>query len=131
MAADCQRARRLARLVMGEGLQVVDPLGDGGTGEVLGQHAPKPDTILAEVMDADETQCRLWEIAENLHRAELSALERDEHVAEWIRLTGEKLRQPDAVSGGRGNGRGRNCHMLWQFPAGAETKAAFVLHPAN
>lgn len=27
------------------------------------------------------------EIAENLHRAELTALEYDEHVAEWVRLT--------------------------------------------
>jgi hypothetical protein len=31
--------------------------------------------------------CRLWEIAENLHRAELTKLERDENIAEWIRLT--------------------------------------------
>src|SRR4051794_4547982 len=31
---------------------------------------------------------RMWEIAENLHRADLTALEHDEHVAEWIRLEG-------------------------------------------
>jgi hypothetical protein len=41
----------------------------------------------------DETDARLWEIAENLHRAELTALEHDEHVAEWIRLTERKLAQ--------------------------------------
>jgi ParB family chromosome partitioning protein len=35
----------------------------------------------------DETEARRWEIAENLHRAELSVLERSEHVAEWIALT--------------------------------------------
>lgn len=28
----------------------------------------------------------MWEISENLHRAELTTLERAEHVAEWIRL---------------------------------------------
>lgn len=38
---------------------------------------------------ANEIQARLWEIAENLHRAELTAIQRDEHVAEWIRLTEE------------------------------------------
>jgi ParB family chromosome partitioning protein len=43
----------------------------------------------------------MWEIAENLHRAELTALERDEHVAEWIGLA-EKLTQDVSVSGGRG-----------------------------
>jgi ParB family transcriptional regulator, chromosome partitioning protein len=32
-------------------------------------------------------EARKLEIAENLHRAELTALERSEHVAEWIRLT--------------------------------------------
>ena len=42
------------------------------------------------VIHSDETEARLWEIAENLHRAELTALERDQHVAEWVRLTGEK-----------------------------------------
>jgi hypothetical protein len=30
---------------------------------------------------------RLWEIAENLHRAELTKLERDENIAEWIKIT--------------------------------------------
>lgn len=41
------------------------------------------------VMDDDGIKARLWEIAENLHRSELTALQRDEHVAEWIRLTEE------------------------------------------
>lgn len=45
----------------------------------------------------------MWEIAENLHRSELTALERDEHVAEWVRLS-QKARQLDAIFfGGRGN----------------------------
>jgi ParB-like chromosome segregation protein Spo0J len=31
---------------------------------------------------------RLWEISENLHRAELTALEESELIAEWLQLTG-------------------------------------------
>lgn len=40
---------------------------------------------------ATEIDARLWEIAENFARAELSALERSEHLAEWIRLTEAKM----------------------------------------
>ena len=36
---------------------------------------------------------RLWEISENLHRAELSALERDEQIALWVKLNAEKVSQ--------------------------------------
>ena len=50
--------------------------------------------------------CRLWEISENLHRAELTALERDKLVAEWVELTGEKVGQVAQVYGGRGNKEG-------------------------
>lgn len=42
------------------------------------------------VEDDDEEAARMWEIAENLHRAELTALERDEHVSEWIKLSDKK-----------------------------------------
>lgn len=35
---------------------------------------------------SDEDRARMWEIAENLHRAELTTLERSEHIAEWVRL---------------------------------------------
>lgn len=48
-----------------------------------------------------EAQARLWEIAENLHRAELTALERDENLEEWRRLTLEQVRQLGAPSGGQ------------------------------
>jgi ParB family chromosome partitioning protein len=43
--------------------------------------------IQAVIMVGSESDARLWEIAENLHRAELTVLERAEHVAEWIKLT--------------------------------------------
>jgi ParB/RepB/Spo0J family partition protein len=46
-------------------------------------------------IDAIEIKCsdldaKLWEIAENLHRAELTKLQHDEQVALWIKLTDEK-----------------------------------------
>jgi hypothetical protein len=43
-------------------------------------------------MSVDSIEARLWEISENLHRAELTKLERSEQVAEWVRLT---LKQED------------------------------------
>lgn len=48
------------------------------------------ETISAVVLDEDSVQQRLIEIAENLHRAELTALERSEQIAEWVELTGAK-----------------------------------------
>lgn len=72
----------------------------------------KIDEIEAFVVeDDDEDAARMWEIAENLHRAELTALERDEHVSEWIRIAEkkaeDKLSQAATVSkGGRGNKEG-------------------------
>ena len=57
------------------------------------------------VTEDDETACRMWEISENLHRAELPQLERDKLVAEWCRLVGkeDKPAQVGQVStGGRG-----------------------------
>jgi ParB family transcriptional regulator, chromosome partitioning protein len=53
----------------------------------------------------------MWEITENLHRADLTVLERNEQTAEWLRLADEeeaesaelKLGQVGPVSvGGRG-----------------------------
>jgi ParB family chromosome partitioning protein len=44
--------------------------------------------VVAET--GSELEARLWEIAENLHRAELTALERAEHINQWIRLRGER-----------------------------------------
>jgi ParB family chromosome partitioning protein len=41
----------------------------------------------------DETEAELWEIAENLHRADLTKLERDVQIARWIDLTEGLLRR--------------------------------------
>ena len=52
--------------------------------------------IDARIIDLDEIERRLWEIAENLHRAELSSLERSEQIAQWIRLCEQRI-QPAQV----------------------------------
>jgi hypothetical protein len=60
----------------------------------------------------DQLAADLWEAAENLHRAELTAVQRTKSEAEWVKLVakkikrdqGGKVRQVAAVSaGGRGN----------------------------
>lgn len=38
------------------------------------------------IHDGTPDEARMWEIAENLHRAELSAVERADHIEEWRRL---------------------------------------------
>lgn len=43
-------------------------------------------TIPCVVIKGDPQHVRLWEISENLHRADLTALEYDEHVADWVDL---------------------------------------------
>ena len=48
--------------------------------------------IDARIVDLDGVRRKLWEIAENLHRAELTVAERSEHIAEWIRLVEERDR---------------------------------------
>lgn len=49
----------------------------------------------------DEIDARMWEIAENLHRAELTVAERSRHVAEWVRLAEERKGAQLAPPGGR------------------------------
>jgi ParB-like chromosome segregation protein Spo0J len=40
------------------------------------------------IHDADEHNARLWQLAENLHRKELTVLERSEQIKQWIELAG-------------------------------------------
>ena len=79
--------------------QTPSPGGDGASGSlvvVAGAHrllAAKHigwEQIDVIYLEGNETDARLWEIAENLHRAELTELERAEQIAEWIRLTEEE-----------------------------------------
>lgn len=43
--------------------------------------------IPATIVKMTNDDARLWEIAENLHRAELTKLDRDDNIAEWIKIT--------------------------------------------
>ncbi len=58
------------------------------------------DTIDCRIVEGDEVEYKLWEIAENLHRAELTVLERASHIEEWRKLTAEKVAQVVPPSGG-------------------------------
>ena len=55
----------------------------------------KIDSIIVQ----DEREARLWEIAENLHRSELTVQERADHIAEWIELTKDKQHRAQQESG--------------------------------
>ena len=61
------------------------------------------------------TEARKWEISENLHRADLTALERADQTAEWIELTNQERKDkpaqlgPVSKKGGRGNTGGVNA----------------------
>lgn len=41
----------------------------------------------------DEIEAEMWEIAENLHRAELTVLERSDQIARWLELAAIKVAQ--------------------------------------
>jgi uncharacterized ParB-like nuclease family protein len=60
--------------------------------------------IPATIVKMTNDDARLWEIAENLHRADLSKLERDEQVAEWIKITDRISVQSETKSIGRPEG---------------------------
>jgi hypothetical protein len=47
-----------------------------------------------------KTDARLWEISENLHRAELTNMQRAEHIDEWRKLTAERALN-SSTPGGR------------------------------
>jgi ParB-like nuclease domain len=64
------------------------------------------DHIPATIVAMTESEAQLWEIAENLHRAELTVQERSDQIARWVELIEQKNKpaQLGRVSpkGGRG-----------------------------
>lgn len=105
---DPDRVAQLAASMKALGLQTPISVwsGDNETVHlVVGRHRLEAAKLLGwEQIDGifvemTERQRRLWEISENLHRADLSALERAELEAEWMRLSAEEAevsRQVDA-----------------------------------
>jgi ParB-like chromosome segregation protein Spo0J len=61
-----------------------------GLHRVLAASSIGMDEIEAVFVTGDDIDQELREISENLHRSELTALERDGHVARWIELTDAK-----------------------------------------
>jgi ParB/RepB/Spo0J family partition protein len=59
------------------------------------------DLIDAVLVTGDELDREMREITENLHRAELSALERSEQIARWAELTAAKVLQVATPTGGQ------------------------------
>jgi ParB/RepB/Spo0J family partition protein len=57
------------------------------------------------LQNGDDTDARLWEIAENLHRKELNGLQRAANITEWLELAKKRGGQVDhKPSGGRPEG---------------------------
>ena len=48
------------------------------------------ESVLVRLVDMDDLDARLWTIADNLHRAELTVAQRAEQVAEYAELTKQK-----------------------------------------
>ena len=106
---DTAAVTRLAESMAQIGLQAPITVRDDGEWPVLvaGLHRLKAaerlgwEKIDAIYLEGDEHDARLWEISENLHRADLSAVERAEHIDEWRRLTVAKGAQLGHPCGGR------------------------------
>lgn len=65
------------------------------------------ERIECVVLKGDEIDARLWEIAENLHRADLTELERKLQIAEWIKLSADrKVAQVEPPGGIQPNEKG-------------------------
>jgi ParB/RepB/Spo0J family partition protein len=94
---NAERVAELERSIAAIGLQTPITIRhiDGKPILVAGGHRLKAvrnlgwTEIPVREFDGDDRAARMWEIAENLHRAELTVLERSEQLAEWIRLSEE------------------------------------------
>lgn len=82
-----------------------------GAHRVAAMKSLRHTKITAAIYECTATEARMWEIAENLKRADLTVLERRDQLAEWVGLcekadkeAAEKLGQlgPVSMVGGRG-----------------------------
>jgi ParB-like chromosome segregation protein Spo0J len=96
---DADRVTALAESIGKIGLRhpVSIRLVDGEAVLIAGQHRVEACRIAGiqfvecAIFDGDEADAKLWEISENLHRAELTEEERRQHIAEWVRITADKV----------------------------------------
>ena len=80
------------------------------------------ESILCSTMVGDKTDARLWEISENLHRADLRVLERAESIEEWRTLIREKAMGASCTPRRRPAERCRNqedCQRAWSHAGGS------------
>lgn len=49
--------------------------------------------VQATIVSMTNAEARMWEIAENLHRAELTKLQRSDQIAEWVELVSRNLQE--------------------------------------
>jgi ParB-like chromosome segregation protein Spo0J len=102
---DATAVSRLAQSIRDIGLQhpisVVSK--DGRFALVAGRHRLEAFRVLAEeripatIVELSDIDARLWEISENLHRAELTVTQRAEQIAEYADLAKQK-REAEKVS---------------------------------
>jgi ParB-like chromosome segregation protein Spo0J len=83
-------------------------------------------TIACIIMEGDERVARMWEISENLHRAELTPFEHDEQLVEWIKLleAGPRFSGQKVQKRGRGRPKGGISEAARRLPIKGGTHAA-------
>jgi len=105
-AVDEEAVKKLARSIKDIGLQYpITVRSKAGSFELIaGRHRLEAcrsigmDHIPANVVRWSDIDARLWEISENLHRAELTVAQRAEQIAEFARLVKEKREREKEVS---------------------------------
>ena len=81
------------------------------------------DRIAATVVKFNSIEAELWEISENLHRADLSQIERDVQVARWAELRKQK-RELERARDGKDVSRQADAKPMGGRPEGGIREAA-------
>lgn len=58
------------------------------------------DSIEAVVL-ADELEAELWELSENYHRADLTAMQRNVALGQWVKLKARKIKREQGIRAGQ------------------------------
>lgn len=83
-------------------------------------------TIPCIIMQGDERDARMWEISENLHRADLTPLQYDQQVVEWVRLreADPRVSAQNVQKKGQGRPKGGISEAVRKLPVKGKTHAA-------